>query len=58
MYIRKFGDFAVEYVLHVFVDDVKRIPNIDSDLHKAVLSDCKKNKIDITTPFLIQKYKE
>ena len=55
VYIRKFGDFAVEYVLHVFMDDVQRIPEIDSALHKAVLAACKENNINISTPHLIQK---
>lgn len=55
VFIRGFGSFAVEYVLHVFTDDVKRIPLIDSEVHRAVLVTCIENDLDLTTPYIFQQ---
>ena len=50
-----FGDFAVEYTLYAFINDVKRLPEIDANLKKTVLETCKRHKIDISTPRLVQR---
>jgi len=53
VWIMGFGDYAVNYKLFVFVNEVYMFRVIDSDLHKAVLDSCKKHSIDIATPMLI-----
>jgi small-conductance mechanosensitive channel len=55
VWITSFGDFAVEYTLYVFVNEVRRLPEIDAKLRKIVLETCKLHKIDISTPRLIQR---
>ncbi len=50
-----FGDYAVEYTLYVFINRIKRLPEIDANLKKAVLETCKRHGIDISTPRLIQR---
>ncbi len=54
VWITNFGDFAVEYTLYVFVNQVKRLREIDANLRKTVLETCKRHKIDIATPRLIR----
>lgn len=58
VYIRGFGNFAVEYILHVFTSDVKNIPLIDSELHRAVLVTCYEYNLDLSTPYIIQQVSE
>ena len=58
VWITGFGDFAIEYTLYVFVNQVKRIPKIDSNLKKLVLIVCKKQGIDISTPRLLRTIEE
>ena len=55
VWITKFQNYAVEYNLYVFIKDIKRIPEIDAELHKKVLETCKAHKIDISTPFLLKQ---
>jgi len=52
VWINSFQNYAVEYRLYVFIKDIKDLPRIESELHKAVLDACKENKIDIRTPLL------
>ncbi len=52
--ITAFKDFAVEYTLYVFVNDIRRLREIDADLRKTVLETCKSHKIDISTPRLLR----
>jgi len=52
VWINSFQNYAVEYRLYVFVKDIKNLPLIESELHKAVLDACKENNIDIRTPLL------
>lgn len=54
VWITNFGDFAVEYTLYVFTNEVRRLPEIDAKLKKVVLETSKRHKIDISTPRLIQ----
>lgn len=55
VWITKFGDFAVEYTLYVFINQIRRLPQIDAYLKKTVLETCRRHKIDISTPRLIQR---
>ena len=56
--ITKFLDYAVEYTLYVFVNDVKHLREIDAELHRAVLEGCKTHKIDISTPLLLRQIQD
>jgi len=58
VWVTDFGNFAAEYSLYVFVDDIKRLPQIDANLKHAVLDACKKHGIDITTPTIIRSIKD
>ncbi len=55
VWITQFGDFAVEYTLYVFINQIRRLPEIDAYLKRTVLETCKRHKIDISTPRLIQR---
>jgi len=55
VWITNFGDFAVEYTLYVFINQIKRIPEIDANLRRTIFETCKRHKIDISTPRLIQR---
>ena len=58
VWITNFGDFAVEYTLYVFINQIKRIPEIDANLRRTVFETCKRHKIDISTPRLIQRVED
>lgn len=53
--ITAFQNYAVEYTLYVFIDEIKRMREIDAELHSAVLETCKKHEIDISTPLLLRQ---
>ena len=55
VWITRFGDFAVEYTLYVFINRIKRLPEIDATIKRTVLETCKKHRIDISTPRLVQR---
>ncbi len=55
VWITQFGDFAVEYTLYVFTNQIRRLPEIDAYLKKTVLETCRRRKIDISTPRLVQR---
>jgi small-conductance mechanosensitive channel len=55
VWITKFQNYAVEYTLYVFISDIKRLPEIDADLHEKVFETCKEHKIDISTPLLLKR---
>ncbi len=54
VWITQFGDFAVEYTLYVFINQIRRLPEIDAHLRRTVLETCRRNNIDISTPRLVQ----
>jgi small-conductance mechanosensitive channel len=58
VWVTKFGNFAVEYTLYVFINDIKRLPQIDSNLRRTVLDSCKQRGIDISTPTIIRTLKD
>jgi len=55
VWITKFQNYAVEYNLYVFISDIKRLPEIDAELHRRVLETCKQQEIDISTPLLLKQ---
>jgi len=57
VWITKFQNYAVEYNLYVFISDIKRLPEIDAELHRKVLDTCKEHEIDISTPLLLKQLK-
>lgn len=57
VWITGFQNYAVEYNLYVFINDIKRLPEIDAELYRKVLETCKEHEIDISTPLLLRKLK-
>jgi len=58
VWITNFQSYAVEYTLYAFIDDIKGLPEIDAELHRAVLETCKSHEIDISTPMLLRQIKK
>lgn len=58
VWITKFQNYAVEYTLYAFINDIKGLPEIDAELHRTVLETCKRNKIDISTPLLLRQIQD
>jgi small-conductance mechanosensitive channel len=52
--ITDFQNFSVEYTLYVYINQIKKLRVIDSNLKRTILESCTKNGIDLTTPSLIQ----
>jgi len=55
VWITRFQNYAVEYNLYVFISDIKRLPDIDAELHRKVFETCKEQGIDISTPLLLKQ---
>ena len=53
--ITAFLDYAVEYTLYAFIQDVKHIREIDGVLYENILKSCNTRNIDISTPLLLQQ---
>ena len=47
-------NYAVEYTLHAYIDDPKKIQTIDAAMKAAILESCGRHGIDISTPTLIR----
>jgi MscS family membrane protein len=54
VWITEFQNYSVEYTLFVFINDPKRVQEIDANVRKEILVACEKHGIDISTPTLIQ----
>ena len=54
VWITNLHNFSVEYTLFVFINQIRMLQTIDSNLKRTVLDICKKNGIDLSTPNLIQ----
>jgi len=54
VWITEFQNFAIEYTLFVYIEDLKRILEIDSSVRKAILEACERHGIDLSTPNLIR----
>jgi len=57
VWVTKFGNYAVEYTLYVFIQDIGRLPEIDANLKRAVLETCKQHGVEICTPTIIRSVK-
>ena len=56
--VTEFGNFAAQYTLYVFMTDIKRMTQMDSNVKRAVLESCKKHGIGLTTPTVIRSIKD
>jgi len=54
VWITEFQNFAVEYTLYTYINDVKHIQEIDSKIRKHILEACNRHGIDIRTPSLLR----
>jgi len=55
VWITEFGDFAIEYSLYMFVNQIRSLRKIDAGLKRMVLETCKRHEIDISTPQLLRR---
>ena len=53
--ITNFLNYAVEYKLFVFINDIAILKNMEAELRKSILDIMKKYNIDISTPTVIKK---
>jgi small-conductance mechanosensitive channel len=53
--ITEFKDYAIEYTLYVYINEIKKMREIDAELYKAVLESCKRKNIDIRTALLLRQ---
>jgi len=58
VWIKTFQNYAVEYNLHYFINNVRRISEIDAALHRMVLVTCKEHGIDLSTPLLLKQLED
>jgi len=54
VWVTEFQSYAVEYTLFVHVNNSRRILEIDSAVRKAIMIQCEKYDIDLSTPSLIR----
>lgn len=52
--VTDFLDFAVEYTLFYFINDVKKMRTVEAELRKNILAIAKEYEIDLRTPSLLQ----
>lgn len=57
VWVTDLKEYSVEYTLLAFVNEVRRIQEIDSQLRRTILETCGENDIDLTTPTLIRSVK-
>ncbi|MFW9822320.1 MAG: mechanosensitive ion channel family protein [Candidatus Thorarchaeota archaeon] len=53
--ITEFQDFAIEYTLFVFINDIKLMMEIEANLKLSVLNSVNKYGIDISTPSIVKR---
>lgn len=53
--ISDFQNFAIEYTLFVFINDIKSIMVIEANLRLSILNSVNKYGIDISTPSIVKK---
>ena len=54
VWVTDFLNFSVEFTLYVFINQIRLLPLIDSNLKRTVLEVCRKNGLDLSTPNLFQ----
>ena len=57
VWVTNLYNFSVEFTLYVFINQIRMLPLIDSNLKRAVLEGCRKSGIDLSTPNLVQSVK-
>lgn len=55
VWITELGNFAVEYALYVYINEIGNMRRIESDLNRAVLETCERYGIDLSTPNLLRQ---
>lgn len=55
--ITNFLNFAVEYTLFVFINEIKAVKRIEGNLRSSILDTMNSYNIDISTPSIIKEYK-
>lgn len=53
--ITEFANFAVEYTLYAFTNEIRRMAEIDANIMRTVLRTCKQHGIDLSTPTIIRR---
>ncbi len=53
--ISEFQEFAIEYTLFVFINDINSMMKMEADLRLAVLNSVNKYGIDISTPSIVKR---
>jgi small conductance mechanosensitive channel len=48
--ITNFQNFAVEYTIYVYINQIKKLREIDAEIFESILETCRENKLDISTP--------
>jgi small-conductance mechanosensitive channel len=56
VFITDFQNYAVEYTLHYFLREIKRMPWIDADLRVTIFETCIDYGIDLSTPLLSKRF--
>ena len=54
VWITEFQNYAVEYTLFVFINEPRRVQEIDALVRREIMIACEKNEIDLSTPTLIK----
>ena len=54
VWVTDFLNFSVEFTLYVFINQIRMLPLIDSNLKRTVLEVCRKNGLNLSTPNLVQ----
>ena len=57
VWLTKMDNYAAEYTLYVFTNQIMRIDKFDADLNRTVFDMCNENGLDLRTP-AIQKIRE
>ena len=55
--ITNFLNFAVEYTLFIFINEIRFIRRIEANMRSSILDTMNKYNIDISTPSIIKQYK-
>lgn len=57
VWITEFQSYAIEYTLFVFINEPRRVQEIDAKVRKEIMKACDKYEIDLSTPTLIRTLK-
>ena len=55
VWITELGNYAVEYALYVYINEISNMRRIEAELNSAVLETCKRYDIDLSTPTLLHQ---